>query len=85
MGHELAFLAGLTDPNKWPYLLWSGIGGDIAKVTIPTAALLAILRQLWVHHQLAKSHHALLQKHHALLEDHHRLLLQQAIEKEVSV
>lgn len=30
----MAYLAGLTSANDWPYLLWSGIGGYIIQAAV---------------------------------------------------
>jgi hypothetical protein len=42
--HELAYFLGLNDPNGWPYLFWSGIGG---RIVFPFAILLG----WWRHHE----------------------------------
>lgn len=48
--HELAYWLGLTSPDSLPYLLWSGIGSDMAKLLIVGSLVKAIRHHLHHHH-----------------------------------
>lgn len=77
--HHIAYLLGLTSASDWPYLLWSGIEGDLQQITFFGAVL------LWYQHRKCVScwrfakHHvegtAWMTCHRHLTREHHDGLL----------
>jgi hypothetical protein len=56
----LMWASGLTSPNEWPYLFFSGIGADALRVAI-VAAVALLARQKHLHHLDIKAMH---ERHH---------------------
>lgn len=67
--HEFAYILGLSSANGWPYLLWSGVVGDLTFV----GAGVAIYRRHTCHvdrcwriarHPVADSPYVVCARHH---------------------
>lgn len=71
--HWLAYLLGITSPNQWPYLLWSGVAGYLILAATNIRHRNCQARWCWRlgrhSFDLNGTEHTLCRRHHPQLPD----------------